>query len=112
MGDTSRGSPGRPAADLNCQRGVRCTTGPVAVLVVPPIRKNYFGYVPIARPPTTFPRESGPGPALQDGAGQTSRIRQHTLIHLIIAAPAAAAPVPNRARDANLTGYDDPEESK
>merc|ERR1711939_1239415 len=29
--------------------------GPLSVLIVPPIRKNYFGYVSPARPPTTYP---------------------------------------------------------
>ncbi|CAD6582540.1 MAG: hypothetical protein CYPHOPRED_002059 [Cyphobasidiales sp. Tagirdzhanova-0007] len=29
--------------------------GPIAVIVVPPIRKTYFGWTPPPRPPTTYP---------------------------------------------------------
>lgn len=31
-------------------------TGPIAVLAVPPIRKSLFGWKPVERPPTTYPR--------------------------------------------------------
>lgn len=31
--------------------------GPVMVVTVPEIRKRFFGYKPVERPPTSYPRE-------------------------------------------------------
>lgn len=35
--------------------------GPIAVVVVPEVRKS-FGWKPVARPPTTYPRQYSPPP--------------------------------------------------
>ncbi|KAK4057988.1 n19m, NADH-ubiquinone oxidoreductase 9.5 kDa subunit [Microbotryomycetes sp. JL221] len=44
--------------------------GPIAVVVVPEVRKTFFGWKPAERPPTTYP-------------------------------------LPNRAREANVEGFED-----
>ncbi len=63
------------------------------MVVVPEVRKS-FGWQPVARPPTTYPRKPSitplhyPSPTAQ-------------LLNLLLYA------VPSRARDTSLEGYDD-----
>lgn len=40
----------------------RTHAGPVMVLTVPEIRKRFFGYKPVERPPTSYPRKPPPLP--------------------------------------------------
>lgn len=77
------------------------------MLVVPEVRKSFFGWKPVERPPTTYP---GPSPS---GARTSERLRSlGTLLPPLSASPYRHCPtiataVPNRPRDTALTGYED-----
>ncbi|KAK4701449.1 hypothetical protein P7C70_g4783, partial [Phenoliferia sp. Uapishka_3] len=93
--------------------------GPVLVLVVPEVRKSFFGWTPIERPPTTYPGQFDPFVSLRPR--RSLMLFFVSFLHLAVrfrlrlwhisktTEPLAftPTPVPNRPRDAALAGFED-----